>query len=62
MYSGPSGDPTPLKVEIDSPTGRADLHPYLAAKLAQFWLVIDGQRNDLFKRWRRAGHGTVSCP
>ena len=36
-----------MKVEIDPklyavsdpPTGRADLHPYLAAKVGQFWLV-----------------------
>ena len=48
----PSGDPSALKVEIDSklyavsdpPTGRADLHPYLAAKLGQFWLVSGGWR------------------
>ncbi|MCP9883146.1 carbon-nitrogen hydrolase family protein [Cyanobium sp. Alchichica 3B3-8F6] len=48
----PSGDPSPLKVEIDRklyavsdpPTGRADLHPYLAAKLGQFWLVSGGRR------------------
>ncbi|MFN9933563.1 MAG: carbon-nitrogen hydrolase, partial [Cyanobacteriota bacterium] len=29
----------------DPPTGRADLHPYLAAKLGQFWLVSGGRRN-----------------
>ena len=48
----PSGDPAALKVEIDPrlyavsdpPTGRADLHPYLAAKLGQFWLVSGGRR------------------
>ena len=48
----PSGDPTALKVEIDPrlyavsdpPTGRAELHPYLAAKLGQFWLVSGGRR------------------
>ncbi|WP_254936068.1 carbon-nitrogen hydrolase family protein [Cyanobium sp. Tous-M-B4] len=48
----PSGDPAALKVEIDPrlyavsdpPTGRADLHPYLAAKLGQFWLVSAGRR------------------
>ena len=48
----PSGDPATLKVEIDPklyavsdpPTGRADLHPYLAAKLGQFWLVSGGRR------------------
>ena len=48
----PSGDPSALKVEIDPrlyavsdpPTGRADLHPYLAAKLGQFWLVSGGRR------------------
>jgi len=48
----PSGDPSPLKVEIDRklyavsdpPTGRADRHPYLAAKLGQFWLVSGGRR------------------
>jgi len=48
----PSGDPSSLKVEIDRklyavsdpPTGRADLHPYLAAKLGQFWLVTGGRR------------------
>ena len=47
----PSGDPAALKVEIDPrlyavsdpPTGRADLHPYLAAKLGQFWLVSGGR-------------------
>jgi hypothetical protein len=49
----PAGDPSTLKVEIDPglyavsdpPTGRADLHPYLAAKLGQFWLVSGGRRN-----------------
>ncbi len=48
----PSGEPSALKVEIDPklyavanpPTGRADLHPYLAAKLGQFWLVAGGRR------------------
>lgn len=48
----PSGEPSTLKVEIDPklyavndpPTGRADLHPYLAAKLGQFWLVTGGRR------------------
>lgn len=48
----PSGDPSALKVEIDRrlyavsdpPTGRADLHPYLAAKLGQFWVVSGGRR------------------
>jgi predicted amidohydrolase len=48
----PAGGPGPLKVEIDPrlyavpnpPTGRADLHPYLAAKLGQFWLVSGGRR------------------
>ena len=48
----PSGDPAALKVEIDPklyavsdpPTGRAELHPYLAAKLGQFWLVSGGRR------------------
>ena len=28
----------------DPPTGRVDLHPYLAAKLGQFWLVSGGRR------------------
>ena len=49
----PSGPPSSLKVEIDPqlyavadpPTGRADLHPYLAAKLGQFWLVAGGRRS-----------------
>jgi predicted amidohydrolase len=49
----PAGEPSSLKVEIDPglyavsdpPTGRADLHPYLAAKLGQFWLVSGGRRN-----------------
>jgi hypothetical protein len=48
----PSGDPSSLKVEIDRklyavsnpPTGRADLHPYLAAKLGQLWVVSGGRR------------------
>lgn len=48
----PSGPPSDLKVEIDPrlyavsdpPTGRADLLPYLAAKLGQFWLVSGGRR------------------
>jgi len=48
----PSGPPSSLKVEIDPqlyavpdpPTGRADLYPYLAAKLGQFWLVAGGRR------------------
>jgi predicted amidohydrolase len=50
----PSGRPGPLKVEIDPrlyavpnpPTGRAELYPYLAAKLGQFWLVSGGRRMD----------------
>jgi predicted amidohydrolase len=50
----PSGEPSALKVEIDPrlfavsdpPTGRADLHPYLAAKLGQFWLVSGGRRDE----------------
>ena len=49
----PAGEPSSLKVEIDPglyavsdpPTGRADLHPYLAAKLGQFWVVSGGRRN-----------------
>ncbi|MEB3170624.1 MAG: carbon-nitrogen hydrolase family protein [Synechococcaceae cyanobacterium] len=55
----PAGAPSPRKVEIDPrlyvlpdpPTGRADLHPYLAAKLGQFWLVSGG---------RRLGSGTAA--
>jgi predicted amidohydrolase len=53
VVAAPAGTPGPLKVEIDPrlyavpdpPTGRADLHPYLAAKLGQFWLVSGGRRN-----------------
>lgn len=45
------GPPSSLKVEIDRqlsavadpPTGWADLHPCLAAKLGQFWLVAVGR-------------------
>jgi predicted amidohydrolase len=52
----PAGGPSPLKVEIDPrlyvvsdpPSGRADLHPYLAAKLGQFWLVSGGRRQGAF--------------
>jgi predicted amidohydrolase len=52
VVAAPAGDPSPLKVEIDPrlyaiadpPTGRADLHPYLAAKLGQFWLVSGGRQ------------------
>lgn len=48
----PAGGPGSIKVEIDPrlyvvpdpPTGRADLHPYLAAKLGQFWLVSGGRQ------------------
>ena len=48
----PSADPPALRVEIDPklyavsdpPTGRAALHPYLAAKLGQFWVVSGGRR------------------
>jgi hypothetical protein len=59
VVAAPAGDPEPLKVEIDPrlyavadpPTGRTDLHPYLAAKLGQFWLVSGG---------RRVGSGTAA--
>jgi hypothetical protein len=52
MLAAPAGAPSPLKVEIDPrlyavsdpPTGRADLHPYLAAKLGQFWVISGGRR------------------
>jgi hypothetical protein len=52
VVAAPAGGPSPLKVEIDPrlyaiadpPTGRADLHPYLAAKLGQFWLVSGGRQ------------------
>ena len=48
----PAGAPSNLKVAIDPrlyavsapPTGRADLHPYLAAKLGQLWVVSGGRR------------------
>ncbi|WP_323356363.1 carbon-nitrogen hydrolase family protein [Cyanobium gracile] len=59
MLAAPAGEPSPLKVEIDPrlyavsdpPTGRADLHPYLAAKLGQFWVISGG---------RRVGSGTAA--
>ncbi|MCP9832796.1 MULTISPECIES: nitrilase-related carbon-nitrogen hydrolase [unclassified Cyanobium] len=52
LLAAPGGEPSPLKVEIDPrlyavsdpPTGRADLHPYLAAKLGQFWVISGGRR------------------
>jgi predicted amidohydrolase len=52
VVAAPAGAPSGLKVEIDPrlyavsdpPTGRAELHPYLAAKLGQFWLVSGGRR------------------
>ncbi|WP_353617843.1 nitrilase-related carbon-nitrogen hydrolase [Synechococcus sp. CCAP 1479/9] len=52
VLAAPAGEPSALKVEIDPrlyavsdpPTGRADLHPYLAAKLGQFWVVSGGRR------------------
>ena len=59
----PAGEPSSLKVEIDPglyavsdpPTGRADLHPYLAAKLGQFWLVSGGRRNGTARGATAAG-------
>lgn len=53
VLAAPAGEPSTLKVEIDPklyavsdpPTGRADLYPYLAAKLGQFWVVSGGRRN-----------------
>jgi len=52
VLAAPAGEPSTLKVEIDPrlyavsdpPTGRAGLHPYLAAKLGQFWVVSGGRR------------------
>jgi predicted amidohydrolase len=52
LLAVPAGGPSPLKVEIDPrlyavsdpPTGRADLFPYLAAKLGQFWVVSGGRQ------------------
>jgi hypothetical protein len=52
VLAAPAGEPSALKVEIDPrlyavsdpPTGRADLHPYLAAKLGQFWVISGGRR------------------
>ncbi|MEB3330952.1 MAG: nitrilase-related carbon-nitrogen hydrolase [Synechococcaceae cyanobacterium] len=52
LLAVPAGPPSERKVEIDPrlyavsdpPTGRADLHPYLAAKLGQFWVVSGGRR------------------
>lgn len=52
LLAAPAGAPSALKVEIDPllfavsdpPTGRADLHPYLAAKLGQLWVVSGGRR------------------
>ncbi len=52
LLAAPAGAPAALKVEIDPllyavsdpPTGRADLHPYLAAKLGQLWVVSGGRR------------------
>jgi hypothetical protein len=52
LLAAPAGSPAALKVEIDPllyavsapPTGRADLHPYLAAKLGQLWVVSGGRR------------------
>lgn len=51
LLAAPAGSPAALKVEIDPllyavsdpPTGRADLHPYLAAKLGQLWVVSGGR-------------------
>ena len=59
----PAGEPSSLKVEIDPglyavsdpPTGRADLHPYLAAKLGQFWLVSGGRRHGTARGATAAG-------
>ena len=56
LLAAPGGEPSPLKVEIDPrlyavsdpPTGRADLHPYLAAKLGQFWVISGGRRAGTF--------------
>lgn len=52
VLAAPAGEPSALKVEIDPrlyavsdpPTGRADLHPYLAAKLGQYWVISGGRR------------------
>lgn len=56
LLAAPAGGPAALKVDIDPllyavsdpPTGRADLHPYLAAKLGQLWVVSGGRRAGSF--------------